>query len=508
MRISSFIQRLPLGVAAYLVMMAPSFAGTGDRFTGMDSYIRAALKKWEVPGVAIAVVKDGETVLARGYGVCEIGKDRKVSADTAFDLASAAKPFLAASVAMLVEEGKLHWDDPVVKHLPDFELADPYLTEHLTLRDLLCHRTGLRRADLLAESAGFDTGVIMRRLKYLEPIAELRTRYIYNNHMYTVLGEVVARVSGQPWQQFAARRIFQPLKMKSTTPDPAAIPPGRLALRHWRSDVGIASRPAGKSIYSTVRDTANWLKLQLAEGAHGNQRLLKAETVREMQSLQFSIPIKSGPQQNIYAAQFFGSGFGWNVQDYRGRKVVSHGGSWGAMVAMMPEEKLGVVVLSNLDVEYLAALLMYDVFDAYLVGPKTAWNPEKWEATWLRNEPVGAAYWPRDKAKAKLEKMRTPGTKPSLPLEKYAGAFDSKLYGRLRVRHQGGRLAVTFGQFTTELSHWQKESFYVRAPTRLTFDWLLTFAVSKEGEVTSVTVKHVGWDEDEKDHLFVRAGTR
>ena len=182
----------------------------------------------------------------------------------------------------------------------------------------------------------------------------------------------------------------------------------------------------------------------------------------------------------------------------------SHGGAWGAMVAMIPEEKLGVVILSNLDLEALPALLMYDVFDAYLVGPETAWNRDKWETTWLRHEPPGNPYRARDEAKARLEKLRTPGTKPALPLEKYAGVFESKLYGPLAVRHEAGRLSVTIGEFTTELSHWQDESFYVRAPTRINFDWLMTFGRSSEGRVMNVTVKHVGWDKDEKDHLFVR----
>ena len=137
----------------------------------------------------------------------------------------------------------------------------------------------------------------------------------------------------------------------------------------------------------------------------------------------------------------------------------------------------------------------------YIVQTK---NKDKWKTTWLRMEPPGNAYRPRDEAKARLEKLRTRGAKPSLSLENYAGAFDSKLYGRLVVKHKGDRLSVTFGEFSTELSHWQSDSFYVRAPTRLTFDWLLTFGMSADRQVTNVTVKHVGWDNDEKDHLFVR----
>lgn len=504
MDIPNLVQRLLLfGVVCLVMSDAPPARGS-ERFDGMDAYVCAALKKWQIPGLAIAVVKDGEVVLARGYGLSKVGTEHKVTDDTDFHIASAAKPLLATAVAMLVEERKVRWDDPVKLHIPEFELADPYLTEHVTLRDLLCHRTGLRRADLLAYAVGFDSEEVLLRLKYLEPIADLRTQLIYNNHMYTVLGEVARRVSGEPWEQFVAKRIFQPLKMKSTTSEPTTIDSERLALRHWRSDEGIVARPVDQGIYSTARDMAQWLKLQLSGGAFEGRQLLRPETVREMHALQFSIPVSSRPKNNVYAAQFIGSGLGWNIQDYRGRKVVSHGGSWGAMVAMMPEEGLGVVVLSNLDLEHLCALLMYDIFDAYLVGPGTAWNPDKWGTGWLRNEPPGAAYLPRDEAKARLEKVRAAETLPSLPLEKYAGRFDSTLYGSLVVRHDRGRLTLTFAGITTDLSHWQDDSFYVRAPTRLNFDWLLTFSASKQNEITHVTVKHIGGDKDEKDHVYVR----
>jgi len=408
-------------ILATLLFLATRLVVAEERFAGLDEYVGAAMQRWEVPGVAIAVVKDGEVVIARGYGVCETGTDRKVTKDTVFTIASCTKSVLSACVGILVEEGKLAWDDPVVKHLPRFELANQYLTEHVTLRDLLCHRTGLRRADLLGDGTGFNADEILGRLKLLEPIAELRTQSIYNNHMYVVLGEVVAHVSGQPWEQFAHERIFRPLGMESTNWSATDVPRDRLALRHWRGDAGIVARPApgaGGGIYSTVVDMAEWIKLQLAEGKYGERRLLMPATVREMHALQFSIPIKTRPPDNIYAAHFYGSGLGWVVQDYRGRKVVLHGGAWGAMVAMIPEEKLGVVVLSNLDLESLAVMLMYDVFDTYLVGTEVAWDRNKWETTWLRNEPPGYAYRPRDEAKARMEKSRTLGTKPSLPPEK------------------------------------------------------------------------------------------
>src|SRR5207247_7365595 len=169
-----------------LLALAAQVGTADERCEGLGQYVSAAMQRWETPGVAIAVVKDSDVVLARGYGVSEIGTDRKVTKDTVFTIASCTKSFVAACVGMLVEEGKVAWDDPVIKHLPGFELANQYLTEHVTLRDLLCHRTGLRRADLLGDDAGFDTQETLGRLKLLELMAELRTQFIYNNHMYTI----------------------------------------------------------------------------------------------------------------------------------------------------------------------------------------------------------------------------------------------------------------------------------------------------------------------------------
>ncbi len=501
---NAVVRRLSLMVSGAFFLATPLDLHSADRFDGIDQYVQSALKTWDVPGLAIAVVRNDKVVLARGYGVSQLGTDRVVNADTLFHLASCEKSFVATAVGLLVEEGKVNWDDPVKKHLPELELADSYLTEHVTLRDLLCHRTGLRRADLLADGAGFAPELVIHRLKFLEPIAELRTRLIYNNHMYTALGQVVARVSEQPWEQFVAERVFAPIGMTSTTTAVEAVDPELIARRHWRSDDGIISRPIDDGLYSSVTDVARWLRLQLAEGSFEGTQHLKPETIREMHAMQFSVPVRRVPGSNIYAAQFLGSGLGWHIQDYRGHKVVSHAGAWGAIVAMMPEERLGVVVLSNLDLEYLCTLLMYDAFDAYLASPKTTWNQDKWKKTWLRNEPPGAAFFPRDRARAQLERSRRKDTKPSLPLEKYANDYNSMLYGLLSVQSDGNQLSVTFGRHTTRLSHWHDDSFYARAPTRLTFDWLLTFARNANGEIQDVTVKHVGWDKDEKDHVFVR----
>ena len=210
-----------LGLLAVLGLVAAPLPGQNgsrridDIVRELDPYVARAVKDWNLPGLAIGVVHRGRLVFARGYGLREVGKPEPVDTQTIFAIASTTKAITAAALGMLVDEGKLRWDDPVVKHLPGFQLSDPHLTRHITLRDLLCHRTGLQRGDLLGDH--FGPAEVLRRLKHLPFAAELRTRLTYSNPMYTVLAEVVARVSRQPWEQFVSERVFQPLRMESTT---------------------------------------------------------------------------------------------------------------------------------------------------------------------------------------------------------------------------------------------------------------------------------------------------
>jgi CubicO group peptidase (beta-lactamase class C family) len=465
---------------------AGSAASAEERFAGMDAFIRQAMQRWEVPGLAIAVVKDGQLVLARGYGVCKTTEvrptdreglkpdgdaygaaapgrergvqgeaaepaDRLVTKDTVFSIASCTKSFTAACLGMLVDEGKLHWDDTVREHLPEFAVADPYVTRHATLRDLLCHRTGLVRGDLLSVKGEFDRLEIQRRTRFLEQAAPFRTKVTYNNVMYGALGEVVARRSGLSWQEFVTQRILEPLDLESTYVSLHDVPAQRLAVRHRKYEHAVealrqptnddAVAPAG-ALHSSVTDMARWLQFQLDLGQYNGRRLLQADTLREMHALQQSIPLKWQPDANVYRARFVGTGLGWYVRDYRGRKVVQHGGGWGADTAIVPEESLAVVVLSNLDWNLLVSMLVFDVLDAYLVGPEAAWTQgKKWDL-WLGFGGHEAMYRTRDEHKSRLEKEQTAGTEPSRPLADFAGDYESDLYGRLQVRladHRHGR---------------------------------------------------------------------
>jgi CubicO group peptidase (beta-lactamase class C family) len=473
------------------------------------------MEKWQVPGLAIAVVKDGEVVLARGYGVCQLGDDRPVTKDTVFSIASCTKSFTSACIGMLVDEGKLHWDDKVQIHFPEFKVADPYVSTNATLRDLLCHRTGLIRGDLLVVKGDFSHDQILQQTKFLTQAVPFRTKVTYSNVMYGVLGEVIARKSGLSWEDFVAERIVRPLELKSTFIMTKNVPRERWAMRHRRYDDKVLtlqkpihdeSAPAG-AIYSNVLDMAQWLKLHLQAGEHGGQRLLKAETMHEMHALHQSVPIRPKPDSNAYSAKMIGTGLGWWACDYRGRKKVLHGGGWGAEMAFIPEEDLAVVVLSNLDHNGLVWMLMADLLDAYLVGPEFAWTKEnKWDF-WLKLGGPGHLERTRDEQRTELDKSRVLNTKPSLALEKYAGKYESDLYGLLDVEHGPRGLSVQFGDHSAELSHWQDDMFFGKAVVESFLDWLVKFEV-KDGAVARLEVVSIGWKDPDERHFFRRVNDR
>jgi CubicO group peptidase (beta-lactamase class C family) len=490
-----------------------STAPAQDRFAGLDDYIRDAMEKWQVPGLAIAVVKDGEIVLARGYGKRHIDRDEAVTSDTLFSIASCTKSFTAASIAMLVDEGKLHWDDPVRKHLPDFRVADPYVTEHVTIRDLLCHRTGLVRGDLLGMNSSFTRAEMLRRVQFLPQAAPFRTKVTYNNLMFTVLGEIIEKKSGMTWHDFVTKRIFEPLEMNSTAPERARAPADRLAMRHRFYDGQLAplrtqiyehaTAPAG-AIHSTAPDMARWLRFHLREGEHTGHQLVSKDAMREMHSLHHSIPVKWRPDSDVYDARVVGTGLGWYVRDYRGRKLIQHGGGWGADMGFVPEENLGVVILSNRDWNGLVWMLVYDVIDAYVVGPEQAWaKGKKWDH-WLPLGGPDAMNRDRNAQRTQLEKKRKADTRPSLPLADYAGAYRSTLYNDLEVTVANNRLHVQFGDFQGALDHWDHDTFYGHAVIEPFLDWHVKFEIDEKRSVRSLEITHIGWKDPDERFSFTR----
>jgi len=479
-------------------------AAANDPLAGIDAYIEAAMPKWRVPALAIAVVKDGEVVLVRGYGVREVGGSERVTGQTVFRLASITKTFTAATVAVLVDEGKLAWDDPVKRHLPEFQLYDSYLTEKTTLRDLLSHRVGLETGDIVARRGDMSRDEILSRLKFLRLYSPFRGRFKYSNLMYVAAGESVARETGQSWEDFVTRRLLEPLAMYSTSPNFERLKKGNLATPYRIHDGKLqavrtaplidAVAPAG-SMHSTAEDMAQWLRLWLAEGTIGGQQVLKRDTVREMLAMHTTTPIASRDASNDYAARFFGWGLGWSVLDYRGQKIHTHAGGSGTFIGLAPEAGIGVVVLTNLEFTNLGGMLMYDVFDAYRVGPEKTFSREAWPRWLSADEPPEITG---DKARAKLATSRKAGTSPSAPLAKLTGRYRSELYGDVHIQVMEDRLTLKLGiNPAVQLDHWQNDSFICHSPEADApwFDWLIQFNMAADGKAESMDIQRVGWDE-------------
>src|SRR5205807_3855040 len=345
----------------FLVLPGSTAQAQVDPLKGLDEYIKKALMEWEVPGLALAIVKNDKVILARGYGVRKLGETTPVDEYTLFAIGSATKAFTAAALAMLVDEGKIKWDDPVTKYLPGFQLYDPYVTREITIRDLLAHRSGLDRNEVIWYGSRNSREDVLRRLRFVKPGSSFRSKFGYQNVMYLAGGQIIPEVTKTSWDEFVQEKIFKPLGMTSSLTSirplrasPAVATPhqkieDKVQIIPWRNIDNIG--PAG-SINSNVHDMAQWLRLQLGEGIYEKNRLLGSGAVQQMHAAQTVIPLEGTMARLNPNAHFLCYGLGWFLQDYRGRKLVEHGGNidgMSAMVAMLPEEKLGLVVLTNLN---------------------------------------------------------------------------------------------------------------------------------------------------------------
>jgi len=481
-----------------IALISARFAAAQEApLQGLDEYINKARAEWEVPGLAIAVVKDDKVVFAKGYGVRKLGDSEPVNERTLFAIGSAGKAFTAAALAVLVDEGKIKWDDPASKHLKGFELYDPYVTREITIRDMLSHRTGFDRGEFLWYGSTLDRDEILRRIRYQKPTYSFRSTFTYNNIMLLAAGQIIPAVTGKSWDDFIKERIFTPLGMTASNTsvtafkglDNVATPHARLGDNAqaipWRNVDNIA--PAG-SINSNALDLAQWLRMQLGEGAYENKKIVSSGAVKETHKPQMIIPYNPQAPGTTLDAHFASYGFGWFLHDYHGYKIVQHGGAidgMSALVAMLPEKKIGVAVLTNLQGNQLPWALMYRVFDAYL-----GLAPQDRSATLLA---ALKSAQERSKAAAKkVEDERAKGTKPTLPLERYAGSYKDEMYGEATVTEAEGKLAFRYSPaFTGELEHWHYDTFRVKWPNPAAPQSFVTFTLNAQGKVEEAKVSGI-----------------
>ena len=479
---------------------------------------------FEVPGLAVTIVKDGETVAARGYGVRRLGEHAAVDERTLFGIASNTKAFTATALGLLVEEGKIEWDGRVVDYLPWFQMWDPYVTRELTVRDLLVHRSGLGlgAGDLLWWPAStYDRREIARRLRYLEPETSFRSAYAYDNVLYLVAGEVIEAISGQSWEAFVQTRILDKVGMSgSNTLHSAVTDGGNVAATHARVDGQVRTiapftsdnTNAAGGINSSAEDMAKWLKVQLARGQlPGDERLFSEETARELVTVVTPMPISAPPPELAeLATSFNGYGLGFGLREYRGHKLVQHTGGlpgYVSRVVMVPDAGIGVAVLTNQESRASYDAIVYHILDHYLGAPPKDWIAAHEAVTTRESEENASAV-------ATAQQSRDESSRPSLPLEQYAGTYTDEWYGDVTIAHADGKLAIEFAHSPAlrgPLEHWQYDTFIARwADRELRADAFITFALNPEGTVEHAKMRAVSPDTDfsyDFHHLLLVPGT-
>jgi len=433
----------------------------------LDTYIEQARQQWEVPGMAVAVVKDGKVLFAKGYGVRQLGKPEKVDGQTIFAICSTTKAITAAAMGILVDEGKVKWDDKVIQHLPDFQLYDSYVTRELRIRDLFTHNAGLGNADFLWGNTDLNSDSILKQMRLLPPSYPFRGGYTYQNIMYLVAGKVIAKVSGQPWEDFVEQRIFQPLGMtNSYANQQRSLKQASRSIPHYKMNNTIipitdsnadAIAPAG-SIWSSIEDMAKWTQCVLDSTKVNTKRLLKPETYAEWLKPQTMVSDAGFyPTQQLTKPHWKTYALGWFQHDYNGRAVSFHTGSLAGTIAILgiiSDEKLGVYVFGNLDHAEVRHAIMYKVFD--MLGGQE--NGRDW-STDFKKLYDGIAQQAKEKEQKELAK-RVANTKPSLALDHYTGTYAHPLYGEAVVELKNGKLvARTSSKAVMTLEHWHFDTF-------------------------------------------------
>lgn len=482
----------------------------------LDARINAKMQELGVPGMAVSIVEDGRVVLARGYGVRKLGSNDAVDAETIFPIGSVSKAFTSAALAVLVDEGKIGWDDKVIDHLPDFRMYDAWVTREMTIRDLLVHRSGLGlgAGDLLfvprTSRSRADT---VHALRYIKPATSFRSGYAYDNVLYVVAGQLIEAVSGQDWEHFVAEHLFKPAGMTDSTSDtetrfatanrvhPHARLDGKIRgmghqemLDETQSLIATSVAPAG-GVASSANDMARWIQVQLSHGAapgvtQDAPRVFSEAQAKEMWEPQVPVAISNYPQPLADATpQFSAYALGWDVTDYRGVKILKHGGAvFGAqaLIALVPSRNLGFAFEINCEDSVVMVGLLNELLDHYLGEPERDWIGDF--ATFKKNR-MAAGVKALEGSQAEKVKSR-----PSLPLAGYAGSYADPWYGQIRIGNKKDGLHIDFTVspgMTGLLEHYQYDTFRTRWDDRTLEPAYVTFALDAEGKVARVTMKAV-----------------
>jgi len=476
-----------------LFSFLPLYAQTDNDSIVLDEYIRQAVEKYHSPGLAVGIIKNGKIVLSNGYGYRNTETGDKVDENTLFGIASCSKAFTAASIAILVDEGKLDWDDKVIDVYPEFQAYDPYITRELTIRDLLCHRAGYETfdGDLIWYGTDYDREEVVHRMRYVENPYSLREKFGYSNVMYITAGEVILAVTGQTWDEFLTENIFAPLSMNETTTTNSTFTAKmNVAVPHIDGKpvefISYDNASSAAAINSSVSDMLKWEQLMLGKGIYGEDTIFSKAQYYTMVSPQTIL--NAGKAEKVDGTHFSAYGLGWSLKDFNGMKVISHGGGlpgFHSKVTFVPEDSLAYVILGN-QISYLVEALDRKILD-YYIGD----NERDWAELYLEAENANMA---KDSIKnAERHAARVLNTIPSLDLNDYTGVYEDVSYGKASVELKDGGLVLTLlptkELFSANMEHWQYDTFRFQFNDKFLPEGFATFFLDSKGKIFYFTIE-------------------
>ncbi|KAB8162819.1 serine hydrolase [Lysobacter maris] len=496
--------------------MQAAAAAEPAELAGFDAFVETTRETFDVPGIAVAIVRDGEVVLERGYGLRDLQTRAPVGPRTLFAIASNTKAFTSASLSILADEGRLSLDDRVIDHLPWFRMSDDYITGEMRVRDLLVHRSGLGlgAGDLLYwPTTDYSTEEVARRLRHVPIDGSFRGQYAYDNILYGVAQLVIEAASGQSYAQFLQQRILDPLGMASTRFNSDTLrADDEIATGYAKADfkdlqpaprMAWANVSGAGGLYSSVHDMTRWMRMQLAGGSYHDaagetRRLFSEKRQQAMWTVVTPRAVGKAPVPELAPAMpnFSGYGEGWNLSDYRGEKLVWHTGGWPGMVSrltLVPERGIGIVVLTNAEVGGAFQAVTLRALDAMLGAPAESPTEHDWNAAFAAA--LAASRGKADEDWDKHVAARDARSKPSLPVADYAATYRDPWYGDVAIERDGERLRMRFTRTPAlrgTLEHWQHDTFIVRWDERwLNADAFVSFALDPDGKVREARMEAV-----------------
>lgn len=492
----SYLKVTRVFYSLFTLFLVGNLQAQSDLPNKFEEWIEFNRKEWKIPGMAVGIVKDGKVIYAKGFGEKRLGSGEKVDEHTVFGIASASKNMTAAALGVLVDEGKINWEDKIVQHIPWFQMKDPWITNELTIRDALTHRSGLGR--ILGNRLQFMTNrsrdEVLFQVRYMDLEKPFRTSYVYNNIMYSLAGQIIEYVDGRTWNVFLQERFFKPMGMNSTTTSITELKEDQnLAYPHQEIEgevVEILRRnwdnaaPAA-GVNSSVNDMNKWLLLQLGNpGEFEGKKYLSKTQINEIHKPQLSISSKNAnsPQSSY--------GLGWHITDYKGFRVLDHGGAtdgFNTALYLFPELDLGIIVFVN-TFSSLGNAIAYQVADYFIDGK----NDIDWGERYLTNH--RNTYNIALKERERIHQSRIQKTQPTLDLDAYVGKYKSNAYGEIEVKKEGKDLILYFWEtegLEAKLEHWHYDTFRAIWKNQAQREEFMQFHLGKDGKIEALDFEFV-----------------